>query len=245
MPSAGAGTDCMQQMDVHMESRQDSVHAQNKAVTVHSHGTAIQGSSQCCEVTESGVQKTQNSVEDCRQVSSKGLANVVRNNPDPHSPIWLPGLDYPVQYCVRHTRSMSQMIAPFEALEDMELPAARRWKSMTERSMKKHTAVKDVHGPTDTDNSMNDVPLCVGSCQSRNGISGTSPPSKTLAIVPPQLVSSRSYLCTIRTPGGLGECHRQVGASSCEVPVIQLQVSDLGCVEHEIALGCRYSGMKC
>lgn len=238
-------TGSTQLKDDQVESHQDCNNAQNKAVVGHSSSTAPQGLGQCSEETESGVLKTQTSGEDGRPFSSKGLADVIRNNPDPHSPIWLPGLDYPAQYCVRQTRSMSQVVAPHDTLEDMELPSARRRKSVTERSTKKHTVAKNILGSSDMDNSMNDVSLCVGSCQSGNGISGTSRTSEILVAVQPRLGNSGSYLCTIRTPGGLGECCCQLGASSREMTIIGLQVSDLGCVKHENSLGCWYSGMKC
>ena len=36
--------------------------------------------------------------------------NLVRDSCDPHTPIWVPGLSYPAQYCIRQTRSLSQKL---------------------------------------------------------------------------------------------------------------------------------------
>ena len=36
--------------------------------------------------------------------------NLVRDSRDPHTPIWVPGLSYPAQYCIRQTRSLSQKL---------------------------------------------------------------------------------------------------------------------------------------
>jgi len=36
--------------------------------------------------------------------------NLVRDSCDPHTPIWVPGLPYPAQYCIRQTRSLSQKL---------------------------------------------------------------------------------------------------------------------------------------
>ena len=35
---------------------------------------------------------------------------LVRDSQDPHTPIWVPGLSYPAQYCIRQTRSLSQKL---------------------------------------------------------------------------------------------------------------------------------------
>ena len=36
--------------------------------------------------------------------------SLVRDSSDPHTPIWVPGLSYPAQYCIRQTRSLSQKL---------------------------------------------------------------------------------------------------------------------------------------
>ena len=36
--------------------------------------------------------------------------SLVRDSQDPHTPIWVPGLSYPAQYCIRQTRSLSQKL---------------------------------------------------------------------------------------------------------------------------------------
>ena len=44
--------------------------------------------------------------------------SLVRDSEDPHSPIWLKGLDYPAQYLVRQTRSMSAKISSQSSVKD-------------------------------------------------------------------------------------------------------------------------------
>ena len=44
--------------------------------------------------------------------------SLVRDSEDPHSPIWLKGSDYPAQYLVRQTRSMSAKISSQSSVKD-------------------------------------------------------------------------------------------------------------------------------
>lgn len=41
----------------------------------------------------------------------KEAGRLVRSSVSPHSPLWLEGFDYPAQYLVRHTRSMTSRFA--------------------------------------------------------------------------------------------------------------------------------------
>ena len=52
----------------------------------------------------------------CSQSHSllKKVGNLARHIPDPHTPVWVPGLDYPVQYVVRQTRSMTARLKEVE-----------------------------------------------------------------------------------------------------------------------------------
>ena len=69
------------------------------------------------------------------RVSRRGMADLVKSSPDPHSPIWLPGMDYPVQYCVRQTRSMSQSSCHLSnAVEPLELPVSQKRKKHSAKS---------------------------------------------------------------------------------------------------------------
>ena len=210
-----------------MESHHDCSGTQSIGAMMHSCSTASQDLSHCSDVTTSGVQVTHSGREDTRTFSSKGLADVIRNSSDPCSPIWLPGLDYPVQYCVRQTRSMSQAISPHSTLEDMELPSSKRWKSRAKESTK-HTTAKEALKSSHIDSSMNEVQLCRGSCHADSRICGTPQASEKPAIMQPHIGINRLYQCTLRTPGALAECGREHGASSCELSVVQLQVSDIG-----------------
>lgn len=45
----------------------------------------------------------------------KEAGRLVRSSVSPHSPLWLEGFDYPAQYLVRHTRSMTSRFASPEA----------------------------------------------------------------------------------------------------------------------------------
>ena len=69
------------------------------------------------------------------RVSRRGMADLVKSSPDPHSPIWLPGMDYPVQYCVRQTRSMSQSSCHLSnGVEPLELPVSQKRKKRSAKS---------------------------------------------------------------------------------------------------------------
>lgn len=177
-------------------------------------------------MTTSGMQMSCTAKDSSRTFSSKGLADVIRNSRDPCSPIWLPGLDYPVQYCVRQTRSMSQANPLHNSLADIELPSSRRWKGRTKQSAE-HSSVKEDFEFSHKDSSVNEVQLSLDSCHSDSRICRSPKTSGKYVTMQPHIGDIKLYQCTLRGPGTLVECGCEHWASSCEVPVIQLQVSGL------------------
>lgn len=204
-------------------SEQDCSRARSSGTNLHSsYSTASLDFSSCSSgvATVSGDKVTRTGKDSRRASTSKGLADIVRNSPDPHSPIWLPALNYPVQYCVRQTRSMSQSAPPNTTLVDIELPSSRRWRSRTKESAK----VKEAFESSHKDSSVNEDQLC----HQDSRICGTPKTVKKCATMHPHIGDIKLYPCALRTPGAPIGCGHEEWASSCEVPVIQLPVSDLG-----------------
>lgn len=210
-----------------MGSGHDCSGAQSSGTNLHSsYSTASLDLSSSCSsgvATASGDKVTRTGKDVSRAFSSKGLADLVRNSPDPHSPIWLPAFNYPVQYCVRQTRSMSQSAPPHTTLVDIELPSSRRWKGRTKDSAK-HSLVKEAFDSSHKDSSVNEDQLC----HQDSRICGTPKTVKKCATMHSHIGDIKLYPCALRTPGAPIECGHEAWASSCEVPAIQLQVSDLG-----------------
>ena len=59
--------------------------------------------------------------------------SLVRDSEDPHSPIWLKGFDYPAQYLVRQTRSMSAKISSQSSVTDATRPKETKGEEVSRR----------------------------------------------------------------------------------------------------------------
>ena len=60
------------------------------------------------EVSPDALKRSKDLHTDSKLLRKAGT--LVRDSQDPHTPIWVPGLSYPAQYCIRQTRSLSQKL---------------------------------------------------------------------------------------------------------------------------------------
>ena len=69
------------------------------------------------------------------------MVDLVKSSSDPHAPIWLPGMDYPVQYCVRQTRSMSQSLYQCrDSVQPFPLPSSQRRRNHSNTKLSRKTS---------------------------------------------------------------------------------------------------------